>query len=238
MRRFLAAMLLCVVVPAQAQDPKGFLDLPKGTTLMALSTEIKKDIEQDLLIATMRYEMETDNPSALQEAINRKMQKAVEVAKRASSVKVSTEQYNVYQYEPHPRADAPVKVWHGSQSLRLESQDADAILSLIGDLQEMGLVLSDQRYQVSTTLFDSTKDSLLEEALAKLESTANRAARALGRSDAVLKQISIDTLANQSQTSMMVRSMAAKDSYEFAPPIATPGDTQISLTVSAHALLQ
>lgn len=241
--RYVLSALFCVFLGmnAHAQDYKTIMDLPEGTSLVNLSVSERVEVEQDLLVANLRYDAENADPTALQNEINSKMQKALSAAKKVSSVKVATQQYHIYEYDPNRNKplNPAAKIWKGQQGLMLKGKKADELLKLTGELQKMGLKMNGLSYTVSPELLEETRESLLESALQKLKAKADRTAKALGKSSSDLKQINVDMGGYYPQPVMM-RGMAM-DSMEgaaMAAPVASPGESQINLTVSAQALLK
>ena len=235
-------------IPAQAQEgPKSALDLPPGQTLVNISASERVEVQQDLLVANLQYQAENKNARALQDEINTLMKKAVDKAKSYKDVKISTQQYYVYPYEypvpvpQHRQNEVPKmeKSWRGSQGLMLESKNADDLLELTGALQDMGLTMSGLSYMVSTDLMETTHDALMEKALTKLKAKAERAAKALGKSQSDLIEVNIDSGGYYPQPMPMMRGMAMDAKMEtMSAPVAEPGNSDISMTVSARALLK
>jgi predicted secreted protein len=245
MRKYLVALsALCLLSPvgqANAQDYKTLLDIPEGATLISLSANERVEIEQDLLIANLRVEKEDADAKKVQDEINAIMTKALEEAKSVKSVKVSTQQYHVYQYDRNP-GDSPRRnmVWRGQQGLEIKGKTADELLALVGKLQESGLTISGLSYTVSPELLEETRENLLEDALKKLQSKAERTAKALGKSTVDMLQINVD-IGGYYPAPMMARavamdSMSAK--AEMSAPVAAPGESEVNLTVSANVLLK
>ena len=236
---------------AHAQDYQTVLDIPEGSTLVTLSATERVEVDQDLLIASLRYEAENKDSKKLQDDINEVMKKALEKAKAVSSVKVSTQQYYVYphDYDPNPqpieRGEAPRKLertWRGQQGIDIKSKNADDLLTLVSALQELGLSMSGLNYTVSPELLEETRESLLETALTKLKSKADRTAKALGKTQSDLLQINVDIGGYYPQP-MMARMDMAGGAPEMAmakmdAPVAAPGQSEVTLTVSAQAMLK
>jgi predicted secreted protein len=249
MRTLLLSAVLAFVMPAaaMAQDTgKGIFDLPAGQTVINISTTERIDVDQDLLVARLRFEGENKDPRALQDQINGMMKKAVEAAKAKPDVKVATQQYYVYPVDPieSPQSSTPKKkeerVWRGSQELEIKSAKADDILELTGTMQDMGLVVSTLGYTLSPDKANDTQESLMESALEKLTAKAARAAKALGKANAELLEVNVDNGGYYPQPVMM-NAMAADSSVrmeKMAAPVAAPGQTEITMTVSAKALLK
>ena len=247
----LAATALTLPAPftAQAQDYKTILDIPAGQTIINLSANERVEVQQDLLVASLRFESENVSPKALQDEINKIMTKALDLAKTYKDVKVETDQYYVYPYDPEPpkplkdgeKPSKSIRTWRGSQGLTIKSTTANQVLELTGALQEMGLSMNGLNYTISPALIEKTQDSLMEIALAKLQAKAERTAKALGKSKADLVEVNVDVGGNYYPQPMMMRAMAMDAGAvmeKAAPPVAAPGQSDINLTVSARAVLK
>jgi predicted secreted protein len=251
MRLLLAVLAFFSVLPqiAKAQDYNTLLDIPEGATLVNLSATETLEVQQDLLVANLRFESKNQDPKKLQDDINEIMKKAVDKAKSVPDVKIATQQYYVYpqDFDPNPqpvqKGEAPRKLertWYGQQGIELKSKKADDLLKLTGELQELGLTMTGLNYIISPELLESTQESMLEAALAKLKAKAERIASALGKSKSDLLQVNVD-MGGYYPVPMMARGMAMDAGMEMAKvnaPVAEPGQSQISLTVSAQAMLK
>ena len=246
----LMAFGLSFPVTTMAQDTKTILDLPAGHTILNVSASEQREVEQDLLVANLRYQAENKDPKALQNDINDIMKKAVEKAKKTKDVKVSTQQYYVHQYDPpRPRPkpgqtfteeDAKkFRTWRGQQGLQLKSKSADELLELTGELQKMGLIMNGLNYTLTPEKMEETRDDLMEAALEKIKDKAGRTAKVLGKSTVQIREINVDTGGNYHPQPMM-RTMAAPGgaAMEMAAPVATPGESNISMSVSARVVLK
>ena len=243
MRIFLPFLLLIISLPTQAQDYKTVLDLPDGATLVTLSATERQTIGQDLLVATLRYEAEDKNPRTVQNEINTAMKKALDKAKSYDSAKAATLQYNIYEYDINrgKKNLAPEKVWKGEQGLMVKGKDQEQLLKLVGEMQDLGLKMSGLNYQVSPELLEKTRDDMLEAALTKLTSKANRTAKAIGKSKAEMKKINVDMGGGyhpQPRYAAKAMMMSADSAESMAAPVASAGEDEITLTVNAEALLR
>ena len=237
----LALIALAIATPANAQNMKTILDLPDGATLITLSANERVEIQQDLLIANLRYQIEDTNPRTVQDSINKKMKDALKEAQKISTVKAATTQYNIYEYDPNRNKqlkDAK-KVWRGQQGLMIKGKKPDDLLELVGKLQDIGLTMNGLQYTVSPELLEETRDGLLENALTKLTKKAQRTAKALGKTSAELKTVNVNNGGGYHRQAPMARGMAAMSmDTKMAAPVAAPGESQVTLNVSAQALLK
>ncbi len=237
------AVLFMFSNAASAQDYKTILDIPKGATLINLSATQRVEVAQDLLTATLRIQFESKNAKKLQDDINEIMTKALEKAKGYPDVKAATQNYNVYQYNlPREKVRPnviPEKAWRGQQSLQIKSTNSDDLLELAGKLQALGMNMSGLSYSVSPALLEKTRDAMLEVALVKLATKAQRAAKALGKASSDLLEVNINTsggVHRYNNTMRMESVSMAKMGMDA--PVAQSGESAITLTVSARAILR
>ena len=244
----IAAFTLALPFAAHAQETgKGILDLPAGHTVLNVSATEREEVDQDTLVANLRYEAENKDAKALQNEINTAMKKAVDAAKAVEGVKVYTQQYYVYEYNPNPQPipehqknEGYEKMWRGQQGIQLKSKSADELLELTGKLQEMGLVMEGLQYMLSPEKAQDIQESLMEDALVKIKAKAERAAKALGKKEVEMLEINVDNGGYFPQP--YARNMMAMDAgmakAEMAAPVAEPGQSEINMTVTARVLLK
>lgn len=236
--KFLAAALVSatmfVTAPAQAQDIQL---LPEGQTLVSLSVTERMQVPQDTLHASLRIEDEDKDAKSLQNRINTLMDKAVKHAKSVRDVKTSTGYYSVYQYNASNSNREDMK-WRGSQTIDLEGKNAESLLELAGDIQEMGFAMNNLHYSLSTEKADDVRDSMMEAALTRAKTKANRAAKALGKSDVDIAMVNVDAESGFVQpVRMKARGMMAMaESADMAAPTAEAGESEVTLTVTVHAV--
>lgn len=234
--RIFVVSAICILVaacnPGQAQQTL----LPEGQTRITLSVTERILVEQDLVIASLRIEAEDRDASVVQNRINTVMAQALQSSRAIDEVSQSSGHYNVYQTNRQPQGGRADTVWRGSQSLTLQSTDAQALLALAGELQELGLVMNQLSYQLSTARADEVRDSLMEAAIARATEKAERATRALGKTRFDIAVLDVDTSSDYSP--VMMRSMADTGSREMAPPVAEPGETEVTLNVRIQAVAQ
>lgn len=241
MRILLLLILISVPFSAKAEYKDPVFLLNEAESLLHISATEQREVDQDLLIANLRIEVENADNTYVQNEINKAMTSALEQATSYQDVKAVTRSYNVHQYDTNRGRNGtrPNMVWKGSQSVQLKSKNAKALLELTGKMQNAGLVMGGLSYTLSPAKAAEIQDEMLEAALEKLSARAQRAAKALGKSKAELKEI--NTQGNsQPQPRSYARSdaMVLSASAEMAAPVASPGETTLTMTVSAKALLK
>ena len=242
--RFLIIFAFFLTLPifahAQYKDP--VFELEEKDSLLHISATERREVDQDLLIATLRIEVEDKSNKVVQNNINKGMKAALDLANDYKDVKAITRGYNVHQYDKNAgkRERPRSMVWKGSQSVQLKSKNADELLELAGKIQGTGFLMGGLSYTLSPEVAAQVQDEMLEAALEKLRARAMRAAKALGKKEAELKEINTQGNYNPVQPvyhrGARMEAMAMSDS--MAPPVASPGETTITMTVNAKALLR
>ena len=235
----LSLALLCSLNPVKAQNQLNLGELQPGQMALNMSLTEQQQVEQDTLNATLSFTAQGRNRIELQEEVNTSIAEALDILAETSGLDTNTGRYQVYivPVERPTRTDISNPVWRAQQSIQLSSQDSEAMLPVIGQLQETGFTMDNLYYSLSPALYEEITAGLMQTALGKLQGRAEAAASALGKSRAELIEVSMDGSPNfrPPYMPMAVRTMAA--SADFAPPQADPGETQVTVTISARAVL-
>lgn len=248
MRRFLLGLALtsAMAFPALAQETQ-IVQLPEGHTALNFSATEQVEVEQDMLVASLRIQSEAKDPKEVQNTINEAMQKAVEAARKVPSIKVETGQYYVHpDYRHINRPDGTheqlLDKWRGTQTITLKGKVADDVLTVAGQLQDMDFLMNGLNYQLSPEKAEQVRDGLMEVTIESLTERARRVAAALGKSNVDIVEINVDAhMPPRPYPVMYARSakmeMAAADAA-MAAPTAEAGETTISMTISARAIIK
>lgn len=231
---------------ANAQDSNGLNLPPSGQTIINFSATEKRTVPQDLLMASLRIEVDEGSAQDIQKKINEAMTKALELAKKESAFKVSTGAYSVYKYEKPIKTNKETgeqetrPYWQGSQTINIESKDSAKLLDAVGKIQAMGFAMNNLSYAVSPEVADKVKDELMVEALKKLTAKADIVAKTLGKSNVDLIDVNVDTGGPimPMYKNVMARAEMMSADAGMAAPVAEAGETDIALTVSARALIK
>jgi uncharacterized protein len=226
-RNALGCLLLALLVtwpPAgvRAQAP---------LTRLYLQESASREVEQNVLVATVQAHAEAAAPAEAQAAVNDAVAAAVDRVRAEPGIRAATGSYSVYQR--HDRDNRPVG-WTAAQDLRLTSQDPAALLELAGSLQEMGLNLIGLGWQVDDETRRKVQDELTLAAIATLRQRAQAIAASID-----MRVANIDTLrvggAMQGPRPMMMRAEAM--AADAAPPTALPDLETIESHVEAEITL-
>jgi predicted secreted protein len=199
-------------------------------TRLYLQESATREVEQNVLVATVQAHAEAASPAQAQAAVNAAMAAAVERARAAAAIRAATGGYSVY--ERRDRDNRPVD-WVADQDLRLTSKDPAALLELTGSLQQSGLNLVGLGWQIDDKTRRKVQDELTIAAIATLRQRAQAIAESLD-----MKVANIDTLrvggAMDGPRPMMMRAEAMADA---PPPTALPDLETIQSQVEAEITL-
>jgi len=243
----LSAVVGCCLFTSNGLFAEDIKAQPQLGTTVTLSASDKKKVEQDLLVASLRIEIDNKNSRQVQDEINKSMKLAVDLAKTEPAIKVSTGNYFVYSYDPNPSPQPLTNaeqqkrmIWKGSQTIDLQSKDSEKILSVLGKIQDMGFIMNGLNYSLSPELAEAQKDELLVGALKKIKSKAELVAKTLGKSGYDIIDVTIDgSYMPQPQPVMM--SMARGEmtkSADMSNPVAALSEADVSLNVTARVALK
>ena len=235
---------LCLIVvmgmsgAVSAQNNFDLAILAPGEILLNLSASEQQEVEQDTLHASLYYAAQGRDRIALQDEVNRVMAEALQLLEE-SDIEYSTQQYYVHQMQTGrpTRADSENPLWRAQQGVQLTSPDSAALLDTVAALQEMGLTMSGLNYSLSPQRHEQVSDALLAAALQKLGERARAAADALGKSGAELIEVSINGSDNMGYRGLSTMAMRSEAAMDVATPVAEPGRTTVTVSVSARAIV-
>jgi uncharacterized protein len=229
LKRIAAGVLLLAAqaVPAAAQTPSASAD----TTVLHLNETAERNVPRDRLRVQLAVEFTDANAAKVQAEINRRMGAALARIKAAPDIAVETEGYSVYEN----RRDKAAVRWHGSQTISLRAKDFTQLLTLVGALQQDGLIVKGMAPELSREAREGVEDELTDAALTRLRQRAEHIAAGLGATVEALREVRIG---NAGAPPSPLRAMAVMGAARAAlPPVAEPGEATISVTVSADIAL-
>ena len=240
------AFAMLMAMPVMAQQNNGVVELPEGQTALNISATERVEVDQDTLVASLRIQQELKSAAEVQNTINTAMDKAIKATEKFPSLKVETGQYYVNpdyrQIKDSQTGERSQEIdgWRGSQTLIIKSKAADDVLKVTGEIQDMGFVMNNLNYELSTELYEETRDNLMEETVAALQARAERVAKALGKSSVDIVEINVDAQPMMPQP-MYARAQSmelAASSDTMKAPSAAAGTSDVSMTINARAILK
>lgn len=130
--------------------------------------EAQREVQNDLLNATLYVELNDASAAALADAINKRVNEALRVAKGYKGVQVRSG--NNQAYPVYSKSNA-LQGWRGRAEIRIESKDFDAASALIGKLQS-SMQLASLGFSVSPEARRAVHDELSVEAIRAFKARA------------------------------------------------------------------
>lgn len=185
MKRFRAGAIFAATLlatAAVAQDDKTYDQID-------LSADARLEIENDLMIATVFAEAEDSDQADAATAVNEAIAWAADRARRISGIRLQTTSYTTRPLYANGRR---ITGWAARQGLKLESADAGALSTLLGELQERVAVQS-MSYGLSDAARDEAEDRLIADAIAQFDRRAKLVASELGREGYRIVRLNVGT---------------------------------------------
>ncbi len=195
-------------------------------TVLHLSETARVTVRPDELNASVKVSAGALSAAEAQNRVNTLVAHALDQAKAATGVTVTTGNYQVW-HSTQPEQ------WNAEQSIDLRGRSGDAVLRLVGVYQSENLALSRLGWQVAGDTARAAKAEATREALGHLRERADDAAGVLGMRFAAFRDVRLDgTPPNVGPAPRMMAAAAA------ALPSAQADDVSVEATVVAEILLQ
>jgi predicted secreted protein len=210
--------------PALAEDT--ILRLAESATVM---------VAPDELDASLRAEAVAGTAQDAQRRVNELMRDALATAKKVDGIEVSTGGYNVWRVGPTP-ADRTER-WEAGQNLNLTGKDGDAMLKLVGDLQQKGLVQGNLGWRLSLATEHKAREDATKQALSGLRGRADEAAAILGLKFDSFREVRLDSVTPP----MMPRHVTMQRNVMAGaapPPSAESEDVPVTASAEADIVLK
>ncbi len=220
---FVVGALALGAAPALAQ-----LSPSATSAQIEVSAEATREVQNDLMTATMFIEASETSAAALASSLNRVTAEALKTAAEWKQVRARSGAYQTYPL--YDRGNKQLG-WRGRAEVRLESRDFTAMAALIGKLQP-ALQLGGIGFGVSPEQRRQTENELIAEAVAALRARADIARAALGAKQHRIRKLVITTPATVPPRPLLARSQAASPQAEVAAPVFEGGTSQVQVSAS------
>ena len=223
MRQLLAGLLIfCAYPQAGAQDSSLTYDR------INLSVNVQKEIENDLLIASLYTQEEALQQNQVAERINATMQWVLDITDEERSVQMQTTQYNTY---PVSDRNNRLTGWRGRQGIRLQSTDVETLTRLLGALQQK-LAIESMTYGISKASRSAAEESLITEAITQFQKRAELITSEMGRTDYRVVAMNINTQPNR-PSPLPYQSRALAIEADIAAPVVELGLQTVVVSIAA-----
>jgi len=214
----LSASLLALAAAAQENPPV--------YDRVDLNVSAEREVENDIVVAVVYAEVEANNQANAADQVNQAIRFAADRARAATGVEQQTLRYTT---RPVYANDRRIVGWVARQSLRLESMDAEALSTLLGELQTR-VAIESMGSTLSKAARDAVEDEVISEAIAQFRRRASQIAAEFDRDSYRLVHVNLGSYAASPENFQMAR-FAVADAAVAAPTIEA-GLQTISVTVS------
>ena len=218
----IVALVVLVISPAgtlAAEPPQ-----PRYNTV-EFQAEAQREVQNDLLNATLYVELNDASAAALANAINKSVNDALRVAKDYKGVRVRSGDNRTY---PVYSKGNLLQGWRGRGEIRIESKDFEAASALISKLQA-NMQLASIGFSVSPETRSTVEDQLTVEAVAAFKARAEVLKNALAGRGYKLVRLSV---ASGHQPPQPRLAMARAAPSEVTAPDLEGGVSQVRVTAS------
>lgn len=217
-----------------------------GTTLYLRAT-VAAPVSQNILDISLRAQDTSPDPVAAQSAVNRRMGEALDLLRTAAkgkeqgALEYATGTYTMWQAAPPPRpaSDArgreAAQPWTASEALTLKGTDMSDLLKIMGELQKKGLIAEGMRFEASAAGLRAAHDDATTRAVLRLREEAGKIASSLGMTVASIHDLRVE--GSNPPPRPLFAAMSRSATAGFAPPVASPGEGEVNVTVSGTFLL-
>ena len=213
-------------LPALAAEPQ-----PPRYNTVTLQADAQREMQNDLLNATLFVEVNDATPAGVANAVNKSVNEALRVAKEHKAVRVRSG--NNQTYPVYSKANQ-LQGWRGRGEIRLESRDFEAASALIGKLQS-GMQLGGIQFTVAPESRRAVENELITEAIAAFKARAEIAKAALGGRGYKLQNLNVS-----SGRSLPPQPYMAMARAQAAPEVTAPNlEVGLSMiTVNANGSIE
>jgi predicted secreted protein len=219
--RYMPGFFFLAALTAAAAEPR-----PRYNTV-ELQAEAQREVQNDLLNASLYVELNDPSPAALADAINKKVNEALRVAKAYKGVTLRSG--NNQTYPVYAKGNV-LQGWRGRAELRIESKDFEAASGLIGKLQA-GMQVGNMSFSVSPEARRATENDLIAEAIGAFKARAEIVKTALAGRGYKLQRLNVANSRSAPQPRLAI-ARAAAPAQEVAAPDLEAGVSLVTVTAN------
>lgn len=157
---------------------------------VSLRAEASVEIPHDLMHVTLYTEERNTDAARLAQSITQTLNQAIEQARQADTVKVSTG--NRHSSPVYDEKGKKIIAWRERAELRLESTDFAGLSMLTGQLLQ-GMSMGSMRFSIAGNTRQEQESRLLEQAITAFTERARLTTRTLGGKDYRLISLSLNS---------------------------------------------
>jgi hypothetical protein len=205
---------------------------PPRYNSVELQADAQREVQNDLLNATLFVELNDASPAALANSVNKSVNEALRIAKEYKTVRVRSG--NNQSYPVYAKANV-LQGWRSRAEIRIESRDFEAASALIGRLQS-AMQIGNLTFSVSPEARRTTENELIAEAIGAFKARAEIIKTALAGRGYKLQRLNITNGYNAPQPRFAVAARMVTASADVAAPNLEAGVSVV--TVSAGGAIE
>lgn len=215
----LSASLLAVAATAQENPPV--------YDRVDLNVSAEREVENDVMVAVVYAEVEANTQARAADDVNQAIRFAADRARATEGIEQQTLRYTT---RPIYANDRRIVGWVARQSLRLESMDAEALSTLLGELQTR-VAIESLGSTLSKTARDAVENEVISEAIAQFRRRAAQIASEFDRDSYRLVHLNVGSYAASPQP-QFAAFRVAEAADAIAAPTIEAGLQTVSVQVS------
>jgi predicted secreted protein len=226
MRKLLPVLLMsCSFIAPDAFSAEA---VQQRYNVVEFQAEAQREVQNDMLNATVFNELNDTDPTVLANALNRSVNEALRIAKEFKGVRVRS---GGNQTTPVYTKGNVLQGWRGRAEIRIESRDFEAASTLIGKLQA-GMKLGGMNFSVSLEARRQAENELIAEAIGAFKARAEIVRTALSGRGYKLQRMNVSHGFNAPQPRFAMARAAVASAQEVAPPGLEGGVSLITVTAN------
>lgn len=159
-------------------------------TVLQLNHTVSMAVPPDELLAMLRAETVAPSATEAQSRLNALSRSAAALAEPVKEVRFATIGYQVNRMAPAPQERTGQ--WRATQSFRLTSADAAALLNLAGAMQQKGVAVVAMQWRLAPDTDRKVRQAVARDVLRTLKDRTTDAAEALGMNFSHFRNIQLD----------------------------------------------
>lgn len=201
--------------------------------MIHLSASASSEVKNDLMVVRLNTQHQAKEAATAAAQVNQDMVWALKEIKRFSDIDVQTEQYNTYPMYK----DEKIRSWQASQTVRLQSENAEDMTKALLVLQAK-LNVQSMSFKPTQATRKKAADALIEDALHAFNQRAALIQKTLHSGGYTLVEIHVNTQNQFSPVYQRAESYAMMNKSVAAAPAVESGKSSVSVTVNGTIQLQ
>jgi predicted secreted protein len=227
---FRPAFPLILIAALFAHAPLAWSD--DAATLLNITAHAEREVANDLMTVHLSAELRAAEVATAAAEVNRIMRAALDRLEGVDGVDARSLSYTTFPVYDHEQSRTEAIAWQVSQVLEVTGKEFELLTELAGELQNLGLAITQIQFNLSPETRSSHRGELLVEAIGDWQRIAREMAAVIGGSHVTPKELTLHDDGFPGPRPM--HAMARMDE-SFAGPALEPGRSTLRVTVSGQA---